>query len=212
MGKNSELFADLTTESKVKKAEPVEETVNQETEAEVTETKPDELALLKKQADTLGVSYKGNIGIEALKARIQEKLGTGEEEVEVAPVKRKSLVQAMRDKHMRLVRCRISNMNPAKASIPGEILTVANRFIGKVAKFVPYRGYDDGYHLPACLYEAIKDREYLRIVKIKDKVTGREYDKAEMVKEFAIALLPDLTPAELAKLAADQRARGGVSD
>lgn len=114
---------------------------------------------------------------------------------------------------MKLVRCRIQNLDPKKANLPGEIFTVANRILGTVRKFVPYGEVtEDGYHLPYIIYRELESRRFLNIRTIKDRRTGHIRVDSSWAKEFAIEVLPPLTEEELAKLANAQKAAGSVTN
>lgn len=182
----------------------------------------DELDTLKARADLMGIKYKANIGIESLKAKIQVRLDSEDGDEEDEPVKKtasqtlsgKALEQHIRDTQMgeqlRLVRVRISCLNPAKAGLQGEILTVANRYIGTVRKYVPYgEATDNGYHVPFVLLEELRSRKF-NSIKTKKGSMGNIEVSQRLVPEFAIEELPALTGAELAKLAAAQLAASGA--
>lgn len=77
----------------------------------------------------------------------------------------RQIEQELRDsqtaEHLALVRCRVYNLNPAKADLPGEIISVANRFIGTVRKFIPFgEATENGYHIPRVLVEDLKSRQF----------------------------------------------------
>ena len=122
--------------------------------------------------------------------------------------------QAMREeivaREMALVRCRITNMDPKKANLPGEIFTVANEYLGTVKKFVPYGEVtEDGYHLPRCLYNNLVDRTFVLIKSVKNKNGRGTTQTTTDAREFAIDVLPPLTANELARLATAQAASAG---
>jgi len=190
-----------------------------------------ELNMLKNRARLMGISFSNNIGIESLKARIQARLeGEAKEEeakeepeiqeepVNSAPavqasaaVTRKSKRQKMYAEQMKLVRVRITNLNPSKKDLPGEIFTFANKVLGAVRKFVPYGEVTEkGYHIPYCIYTQLKEREFVNIKTRKDS-HGRTIVESSMSREFALEVLPSLTKAELASLAAQQAAADGMS-
>ncbi len=112
---------------------------------------------------------------------------------------------------MRLVRVRITCLDPKKKDLPGEFLTVANEYLGTVRKFIPFGEVtDDGYHVPYCLYKMLEARKFLNIRTFKDRRTGTVRVESGYVKEFAIEVLDPLTPAELSKLATAQKAAGSI--
>lgn len=127
---------------------------------------------------------------------------------------RASTVQAMRDeivsREMALVRCRITNMDPKKKDIPGEIFTVANEYLGTVRKYVPYgEQTDDGYHLPVCIYNQLLERTFVSIRTVKNKQGRGTVTTTSDAREFAIEVLPPLTQEDLARLANAQAAAAG---
>lgn len=192
-----------------------------------------ELDLLKSRARIMGITFSNNIGIEALKQKIQAKREESETPPEVSvvtdtstgtivqiqpdePQKPNKVVRpigarkALQAENLRLVRCRIQNLDPKKKDLPGEIITVANEFIGTIRKFVPYGEVtDNGFHIPYVIYKALRNRKFLNIKVVKKN--GREHVEQNMAREFSIELLPQLKPEEIARLAASQAAAGGVS-
>lgn len=191
---------------------------------------PTEIELLKERATAMGISFSNNIGVDSLKAKIKEKTdsindtpaasATTTEAAAVqpnplahpvantVPAGPMSLRAYLLSEATKLVRLRITNMDPKKADLPGEILTVANEYIGTIRKFVPYgEQTDNGFHVPHCLYDMLRNRVFLQIKTIK-RPNGRTETKTQWVREFALEVLPELTEAELAQLATTQAARG----
>lgn len=132
------------------------------------------------------------------------------------PVKptKASVTQALREQtvaeQMALVRCRITNMDPKKKDLPGEIFTVANEFLGTVRKYVPYgEQTDDGYHIPVCIYNQLVERTFVSIRTVKNKQGRGTVTTTTDAREFAIEVLPPLTAEELARLANAQAAAAG---
>jgi hypothetical protein len=112
---------------------------------------------------------------------------------------------------MKLIRLRITNMDPKKKELPGEILTVANEFLGTVCKYIPYGEVtENGYHVPNCLYTVLKERKFLN-VKITKGANGQSKMTHSWAQEFALEVLPALTRADLTKLAAVQAAAGIIT-
>lgn len=192
-------------------------TDNQIIENEETEATPDELALLKERATLLGISFSHRIGVDSLREKIANKLaGTEEKEEEAAPValnkaqEAANLRKELTADAMRLIRLRITNLNPSKKDLHGEIFTVANRYIGNVRKFIPYGEVtDNGYHVPNVIYKQMKTRKFLN-VKTRRGKNGNIIVDQQWAPEFALEVLPTLTKEELAKLAAAQAAAGGA--
>ena len=199
---------------------------------------PTELDLLKQRATLMGIAFSNNIGEETLRQRIADKQAeldaaeSSSEEEEEEQVTQTALAALASDgeqivaktterpltlreqivkEQMRLVRIRITCLDPKKKDLPGEFLTVANEYLGTVRKFIPFGEVtDDGYHVPYCLYKMLEARKFLNIRTFKDRRTGTVRVESGYVKEFAIEVLDPLTPAELAKLATAQKAAGSI--
>lgn len=188
----------------------------------------DELTLLKERAKVMGIPFSNNISLETLRKRVSDKMEgkdeapevnalTGDPEIAQAmvakPLNQKANAVALRKlvyaKQMRQVRVRITNMDPKKKDLPGEIWTVANEYLGTVRKFVPYgEQTDDGFHIPYCLYRLLDSKRFLHIRDVKDRTTGIVRQDKVWAKEFSLDVLPTLTQAELDRLAAAQAAAG----
>ena len=196
--------------------------MNQPTEVEAP---LDEKALLMQRARLMGIKFSNNIGVEALRAKIAAQMEAGEPaktepEVEVPPaiaearlvtpeMTKAQIRQKMLAEQMKLVRLRITCLDPKKKDLPGEIFTVANKFIGTVRKFVPFGEVtENGYHVPYCIYTMLRNRKFLNIRTRKSK-NGSEQVETSYVPEFALEVLPQLTPKELKELAIRQAAAKG---
>lgn len=189
----------------------------------------DELALLKQRAKIMGIAFSNNISLETLKERIRQKMenesvqpsaADEDDQAEIpqaAPVqtqktKKQSLRQRLYEENMKLVRLRITNLDPKKRELPGEIFTIANEYLGTVRKFIPYgSATDNGYHVPYCIYKALRKRQFVSISTRKKQGSDQTIVEQRLVAEFALEVLPPLTPKEIATLAASQAAAGGVS-
>lgn len=196
------------------------------------ENQKTELEVLKDRARMMGIQFSNNIGVEALRARIEAKMNGEEEQsqeqekpaqetqaTEPNPLGEtpsdKPLTQAELRKKIiaeqtRLVRIRITNLDPKKKDLPGEIITVANEYMGTIRKYVPYGEVtENGYHVPYCIYKMLDKRRFLDIRTKKDN-KGQTVVRSGYVKEFAIEVLPQLTQEELNRLANQQAAAGTV--
>lgn len=185
---------------------------------------PDELTVLKQRAKLMNISFSNNISLEKLRQKIADaqegKASEPEQEEAVvnpledknkAPVKETEaqMRQRIRLEQTRLIRVRIQNLDPKKKDLPGEIITVANEYMGTVRKFVPFgEATDNGYHIPYCIYEFLKNRKFLNI---RVSNNGKKIEQA-WVREFAIEELPPLTQEDLDKLAAAQTAAGSLNN
>lgn len=193
---------------------------------EVTK-QPDEREILFARARMLGLTVSNNIGTEKLRERVNAKMN-GESEpkddvpedkvnpldpvVPNARMKKMTLSQHLQKDALKLIRLRITNMNPNKKDLQGEILTVANEYIGSIRKFVPYgEATENGYHVPYCLYKMMLNRRYLQIRTRRNRDTQTDVVETNWVREFAIEVLPPLTTKEIAELKTTQAARGDFS-
>lgn len=177
---------------------------------------------LKSKARMMGIDFSNNIGTETLRERINAQLEPVTEQPAAeeastnplagsAPVKKKTLRQMQHDEQMKLVRIRIQCLDPKKKDLPGEVITVANEYLGTVKKFVPYGEHtEDGYHVPYCIWRMLEKRKFLNIRTVKDRRTGLERVDSTWAKEFAIEVLPQLSVEQIKQLATAQRAAGSV--
>ena len=192
-----------------------------------------ERELLMARARLLGVEFSNNIGIDTLRQRINAKLDADDslaepeiEEVEevLAPAAtinaltgeasnapKKTLRETIHDEQMKLVRIRVTCMDPKKKDLHGEVFTLANEYLGTVRKFVPFgEATENGFHVPYCIYTMMEERRFLNIRTVKDRRTGRDEVQSNYAKEFAMEILDPLTPIELAQLANAQAAAGSI--
>lgn len=192
-----------------------------------------ELDSLKRVATQMGISFHPNIKDEA---KLREKIdavrnaggdntpeqendpeltpepNTAPAEPEAGPPAAEETKTQRRQRLLReatrLVRVRITCMNPMKSEWQGEIFTVGNRSIGNIKKFVPF---ETEWHVPQAILNMIEERKYQMFYTVRDKRTGQTGRKGKMVKEFAIERLPDLTEEELHDLKQRQAMANGTS-
>ena len=203
--------------------EPVTDTVN-------------ELDVLKQRARMMGVEFSNNIGVDTLRERIRAKVEEQSKAESAAPqvaapslldpstsgssslgsvsekpAKPMTLRQYLQREQMKLVRIRITNLDPKKKNLPGEVFTVANEYLGTVRKYIPYGEVsDEGYHVPYCIYRELESRRFLDIRTYKDRANGNKIRvEQRWAKEFAIEVLPHLSQTELRQLAVAQMAEVG---
>ena len=185
-----------------------------------TEQEQDEAALLaatelenlKSRAEKLGVKFHPSISAEKLREKIKAAQTEGEgsvgEQPEVksaAGTKEESpAAKKLRLKReaLKLVRVRITCMNPAKKEWEGEIITVANNAVGTVKRYVPFNT-EDGWHVEHILLEQLRERQCQIFVTEKDS-RGNKVRKGKLIREFAIEVLEPLTEEELRDLAQRQ--------
>lgn len=195
---------------------------NQNTAAEdAAEVQVDEKALLLQQARMMGINVSNNIGVEKLREKIAAHLAemdnkpadtddvvdpeadTEELGEYATPVGTNinKLRKTLRDEALALVRVRISNLDPKKASLHGEIVTIHNDIVGTVKLFVPYgEKTEDGWHIPKIIYELLKSRKFQHIRTYTDPQTKQIMIERTLRNEFSLDVLPPLTKQELADL------------
>lgn len=169
------------------------------------------IASLKKQADTLGISYKSNVSIATLQKAIKEKLEpTPTETASTDSLGESKTAQAEADptevaikEAMKLVRVIITPMEATKAShLERELFCAGNSLVGTVKRVVEF---GEPWHVEQILLNAISEKKY-QLFTSKKNTLGAVETKAKLVPAYNIAYLPALTEEELTELA-DQQAR-----
>ncbi len=186
--------------------------MNEELDNENVSDGPDELTLLKERADLMGISYRGNIGIAKLKEKILNHTEPSKKEEpeevteEVLTAQRHA---AIRNDALKLIRIRVTCMNPMKQAWPGEFFCVSNRVIGEVKKFVPFNA-EEGWHVPNVILTMLRERRYQTFYTVKEN--GRKVKRTKLAPEFGIEVLNPLTDKELKDLAQRQAMSGSIED
>jgi len=117
--------------------------------------------------------------------------------------------QVVRAKALILRRVTIVNLDPADAELSGAVITVMNKYTGKVSKFIPFgEGTENGYHIPQILLNHLQSQKFVLRKQNKGAQFGVKTYKTTMVPKFAVTILPDLTADELKSLADRQAASG----
>ena len=168
---------------------------------------PDELTALKARADLLGISYHPSIGLEKLRDKVNAAMTSDEPQAKVEAVEAQAESEGakrlrLRNEAAKLVRIRLTCMNPNKKEWDGEIITAGNAAVGTHKKFIPFNA-DDGWHVPNIIYQQLANRECQIFVTTKD-ARGNKVRVGKLIKEFAIEVLPPLTEDELKDLAQRQ--------
>ncbi|RLB74284.1 MAG: hypothetical protein DRH06_09840 [Deltaproteobacteria bacterium] len=109
----------------------------------------------------------------------------------------------------RLVRIRVTNMNPNKSKHRGEIISVGNASIGFVKKFIPFNA-EAGWHTPQIILTMMQNRKFTSFYEVT--IAGKKVKRHKLIPEFAIEILPPLTVKEMDELAQRQRAKSGQED
>lgn len=191
-----------------------EEQLNQDNQEldEAAQLAAAELENLKVRAEKLGVKFHPSISADKLREKIKAAQAEGEgsvgEQPEVksvtATVEESPAAKKLRLKRegLKLVRVRITCMNPTKKEWEGEIFTVSNNAVGTVKRYVPYNA-EDGWHVEQILLNQLRERQCQIFVTEKDS-RGNKIRKGKLIREFAIEVLDPLTEEELHDLAQRQ--------
>lgn len=119
--------------------------------------------------------------------------------------------QVIRAQALRLVRVRIQNLDPRDASLSGAIISIQNKYTGKVSKYVPFgEESENGYHIPWMLYEHLKQWKFPLRKEQKGGRFGVKTYKTVMAPKFNIEILDPLTLEEIKELARHQRASQSI--
>ena len=152
--------------------------------------------------------------IEVAKAVVKPAGPTVEELLEMDPTKIVDPVirrQAVRAQGLKLRRISIMNNDPSEADIPSVLVTIVNKYLGKVTKLVPFgEGSENGYHVPQVVYDYLKAQKFVLRRKKKGTSFGVPQYSNHMIKKYTITDLPDLTPTEVKNLADRQIATQAI--
>lgn len=159
-----------------------------------------ELEVLKDRAKQMGIEFHPNIGLDKLKAKVNGALAPEPVEEPTSPQKETKTQRTVRLRKQahKLVRIRVACMHPDKKEYEGEIITASNSAVGSIKKYVPFNN-DEGWHVPQIILNVMKERKCQVFTWVKDS-RGNKVKRGKEINEFAIEILPDLTPAELQEL------------
>jgi hypothetical protein len=180
--------------------------MSETTDNEIQNPTQDELAALKARADMLGLTYHPSIGLEKLREKVNAALAPPAEEAkksEVAAVETEGQrMNRLKREASKLVRIRVTCMNPAKKEWEGEIFSVGNSVVGAFTKYVPFNA-EEGWHVPHMIYQMICDRQCQVFYTVSDS-RGNKTRRGKLIKEFSVEVMPQLTAEELHDLAQRQ--------
>lgn len=165
---------------------------------------PDEASELRSRLDLMGITYRANATVESLRSTLDKALAEQKPKVVASQA---SVEAQMRKDLSKLIRVRVTCMNPNKKNVPGEYVSFMNGVMRRpITKYVPFNALP--FHLPACIVNTIKGRVF-----VESRQEGRGVNLRNILiekKEFAIEILDPLTPEELKALAQDQKARNAI--
>ena len=169
----------------------------------------DELNALKARANLLGVKFHPSISLEKLREKVNAAVtseGEAEEASTSSPETKEETIgekrKRLKAEALKLVRIRLTCLNPAKKEWEGEIITAGNAGVGTYKKYVPFNA-DEGWHVPNIIYQVLKNRE-CQVFYTVTGPRGNKFRKGKLIKEFAIEVLPPLSEDELKDLAQRQ--------
>jgi len=179
---------------------------------------------LRAFADQHGVEYSHHLGEPRLRAKIQNYL-EGKTDPAIEKLRKMPLIdidkmpmpkpateedkikQRLKDAK-KLVRVRVTSMDPNKKDWPGELLSVGSTSLGTIKRYIPYNA-PDGWHIEQCLLDVLKEKKCTVFV-----AAGNQQDKAlkkaKMVSAYSIEVLDPLTPEQLHELAQRQAMSGSI--
>ena len=154
---------------------------------------------LKALADQQGLTYKENIPTDRLRALVYGAVDEVDEPVAVVEESLADKRLRIRNAALKLIRVNITCMNPTKAAYTGELFTIGNSIIPTITKMVPF-GTPEGYHIPQILLDHIKSKEFQTFIPKKGK-NGIDTVTSKCIREYAVEILPSLTPTEIQEIA-----------
>ena len=132
----------------------------------------EEQQALRAEAAKYGLKFQGRPSAETMRQRLDEYLAKEglERAQKAAPPPAADLALTPEEFARRkaaeaklnagkLVRCRITCMNPNKKNWTGEIISVGSAKVGTFKKFIPFNS-DEPYHVPLIIYNYLKERNY----------------------------------------------------
>lgn len=157
----------------------------------------------KEKANLLGISFVPNIPTDKLKSLVQAKLAepVGNDKGKVYTSKLSPEVRAMQDEANRLVRFKITVLDPSKHSWTGMYVTAGNDNLSPIRRAVYF--IEEAWHAEKIIVEALKTMRYAYRPTEKSRVlkgTFNKYEAPQMKPVFQIEELPPLTEEELQDL------------
>ena len=185
---------------------------NETTQEVTTVNGKTELDILKAQADRMGISYKANISLTTLKAKIQL-VQEGESLEELKPKESSTAQEDKADsvykQAMKLVRVQITPLDTNKATnYDCDFFTAGNSVVGNVTRNIPF---GRPWHVEQILVNAIKEKTYQQFT-TKKNAQGADVVTKRNVPAYSVVELPALTAQELKDLADLQARTNALED
>jgi hypothetical protein len=102
----------------------------------------------------------------------------------------------------RLVRVRITCMNPVKKELQGEVFTIANDLF-TIKRMIPFHG--NPTHIEVAFLDMLRERKFQQFRETrKSSLSEAPMQEGYLVPEFAIEVMSHMTPEEMERLAIEQ--------
>ncbi len=197
--------------------------------AELTE-KQKRIEALKEKCDEYGITYAPQAGESKLQQLLdayykeQEELSGMQNNVTTAdvdeteeetstdekPLTKAELYEQVKREATKLIRVRITCMDPAFKKRKSDLFKVSNKAIGIVGRCVQFDGKPT--HVEQVILDVMRAKRFQMFEEetVQTAFGPRKVKKGRQVPSFAIEVLSPLTEKELKELAADQAARGSI--
>lgn len=121
------------------------------------------------------------------------------------------LRKVVRAQSLRLIRVKVTNLDPSDAQLPGMLLTVINKYTGKKSRFISFGDENDaGQHVEVMLLNHLKNQKFALRKEKKGGQFGVKKYTTKMINKFSIEELDPLSKAEINDLANVQRASNAI--
>ncbi|MEG0486321.1 MAG: hypothetical protein RR575_00150 [Acinetobacter sp.] len=185
---------------------------NETTQEAPTINGKSELDILKAQADRMGISYKANISLTTLKAKIQLVQDGESLEPEASRVDnttQEDKAAEVYQEAMKLVRVQITPLDTNKATnYDCDFFTAGNSVVGNVTRNIPF---GRPWHVEQILVNAIKEKTYQQFT-TKKNAQGADVVTKRNVPAYSVVELPPLSAQELKDLADLQARTNALED
>lgn len=127
---------------------------------------------------------------------------------EESPIIRRKIIRA---KGLRLHKVKITNIDPNDTEITGVMVTVYNKYLGKVSRNIPFgEAMEDGWHIEEVLLNVLKGKQYPLRKLIRNNKGGAKQYKTVMTPKYSIVMLDELGEEGLEDLAKSQLSRSAI--
>lgn len=153
-----------------------------------------EIEAVKSQLDILNIKYHPRAGYTTLRNLLNDALSK-QEEVKSVEVSKRSLEKSVKAQALKPVLCKITCLNPAKATFYGDKFYFGNSVTGKCCDFIPYSrdGEAQPIWVAKMLVEILKNKRFLRVTKLPHNqrtITGENFI-AQWLPEFVVEVLKE---------------------